>query len=238
MEQILYRLSTARSVFVFCGATALSGPGLRHYWGFAVTLRHTTLDRIPLNEWSARRGDLYLKTHRTQNRLTSVPSVVFEPAIPASERPQTHALDREVTRISSRIKYNVKFFRQFVFVNCNTGCLLRRRTQEISLFWDFTRHRMVISNWNSWTARPLKIGRIICPETSVRNCSSMLHNISKKRRPHLHRCWSLKSRKQNPNFRMLFLWTSDFSKSCYCKSVCLRHICVFHESRLPVNIFF
>jgi hypothetical protein len=32
--------------------------------GFTITLRHTTLGRTPLDEWSARCRDLYLTTHR------------------------------------------------------------------------------------------------------------------------------------------------------------------------------
>jgi hypothetical protein len=46
-------------------ATAPSGPGLSHCPGFTITLRHTTLGRTPLDEWSARRTDLYLTTHNT-----------------------------------------------------------------------------------------------------------------------------------------------------------------------------
>jgi hypothetical protein len=68
--------------------------------GFTITIfRHTTLGRTPLDEWSAGRRDLYLTTHNTHNRQTFMPSVGFEPAIPASERPQTHALDRTATGI-------------------------------------------------------------------------------------------------------------------------------------------
>jgi hypothetical protein len=45
------------------GATARSGPG-SHYRGFTTTLRHTTLCRIPLDEWSAPRRDyLHNKQH-------------------------------------------------------------------------------------------------------------------------------------------------------------------------------
>jgi hypothetical protein len=43
--------------------------------------------RTPLDEWSARRRDLYLTTHNTHNRQTPMPSVVFKPAIPTSKRP-------------------------------------------------------------------------------------------------------------------------------------------------------
>ena len=51
----------------------------------------------PLDEWSARRRDLYLTTHNTHNRQTSMPPVGFEPTISAGERPQTYALDRAAT---------------------------------------------------------------------------------------------------------------------------------------------
>ena len=63
------------------------------------TQRRSTVGRTPLDERSARRRDLYLTTHGTHNRQISMPSVGFEPTIPASERPQTHALDRTATAI-------------------------------------------------------------------------------------------------------------------------------------------
>jgi hypothetical protein len=34
----------------FYGATATIGPGPLHYEGFTITLRHTTVGRIPLDE--------------------------------------------------------------------------------------------------------------------------------------------------------------------------------------------
>jgi len=84
--------------FLNHGATAPpSGPRPPHCLGFTTTLRHTTLGRTPLDEWSAPRTDLYLTTHNTHNRQTSMPPVGFEPTIPAGERPQTHALDRAAT---------------------------------------------------------------------------------------------------------------------------------------------
>ena len=51
--------------------------------------RRTTFGRIPLGEWSACRRDLYLTTHNTHNRQTSMPRVGFEPTISAGERPKT-----------------------------------------------------------------------------------------------------------------------------------------------------
>ena len=63
--------------------------------------RRTTLGRTPLDEWSAFRRDLYLTTHNTQNRQTSMPPVGFEPTISTGERPQAYALDRTATRTGS-----------------------------------------------------------------------------------------------------------------------------------------
>jgi len=60
------------------------------------TQRCTTVGRTPLNEWSARRRDLYLTTHNTQNRH-SCTLLGFEPTISAGERPQTYDLDRAAT---------------------------------------------------------------------------------------------------------------------------------------------
>ena len=50
------------------------------------TQRRATVGRTSLNERSVRCRDLYLTTHNTQNRQTSMPRVGFEPAIAAGER--------------------------------------------------------------------------------------------------------------------------------------------------------
>ena len=68
------------------GATAPSGPGPPHYRGFMITLRHATLGRT---------------RHNTHKRQQSMPPAGFEPAIPASERLQTHPLDRGATGIGT-----------------------------------------------------------------------------------------------------------------------------------------
>jgi hypothetical protein len=72
------------------GATAPSGPGPPHYRGLTITLRHTTPGRTPLDEWSARSKCLYRTTRNTHKRQTSMSTAGLKPAIPASERPQTH----------------------------------------------------------------------------------------------------------------------------------------------------
>jgi hypothetical protein len=63
------------------------------------TQRRTTVGRTPLDEWSARRRDLYLTTHDTHNRPISMPPVGFEPKISTGERPQAARLLRSWVRI-------------------------------------------------------------------------------------------------------------------------------------------
>jgi len=48
---------------------------------------------------SARRTELYLTTYNTNKRQTSMSPAGFESKTPASERPQTHALDRAATGV-------------------------------------------------------------------------------------------------------------------------------------------
>jgi hypothetical protein len=76
------------------------------------TQRRTTVGRTPLDEWSARRRDLYLTTHNTLNRQISTPPVGFEPPIAVGERQQTHALDRVATGTET-------FVYVYVWVNYN-----------------------------------------------------------------------------------------------------------------------
>jgi len=52
------------------------------------TQRRITFSRTPLDEWSARRRDLYLTTHNTHKRQTSMPPLGFESIISAVEGPR------------------------------------------------------------------------------------------------------------------------------------------------------
>jgi hypothetical protein len=61
---------------------------------YLITLSGThVLGRATLDERSGRRGDPYLTTHNIQRRRTAMPPAGSEPAIPANQKPQTHALD-------------------------------------------------------------------------------------------------------------------------------------------------
>jgi len=95
---IAARIFVSRASPPHCAA-ASSGPGPPHYRGFMFTLARTSVDRTPLDELSSRRRDLYLSTHNTHKRQTSVHPQGFKPTIAVSERPQTHALGRAATKI-------------------------------------------------------------------------------------------------------------------------------------------
>jgi hypothetical protein len=77
-------------IIIFSGSAAQRGLWSPRFTGFLITSNDAPQSvGLPLDEWSARRRDLYLITYNTHNRKTSMPSVGFEPTIAAGERPQT-----------------------------------------------------------------------------------------------------------------------------------------------------
>ena len=86
----------------------LSFGAIAHQWGKVSsftrfidhTQRRTTVGRTPLDEWPARRRDLYLTTHNTHNRHTSILLTGFELTVLAGERSQIYALDGAAPRTS------------------------------------------------------------------------------------------------------------------------------------------
>jgi hypothetical protein len=70
------------NTFFFNGAIAPSGSRPSQFWGSWITLRHNTLGRTPLDEWSAHRTTLYLTTHNTHKRRATMPPAGFGPLIP------------------------------------------------------------------------------------------------------------------------------------------------------------
>jgi len=96
--------------FFHHATTALLGRGLliiEDSWSHSV--RHSTLNRTPLDEWLARRRGLYLTTHKTYKRQTSMPPMGFENKIPARELPHTHALDHSATGIGKHLVYAIQY---------------------------------------------------------------------------------------------------------------------------------
>ena len=76
------------------GTTAPCGPEPPHCRGFTITLRHTTLSRTALNEWSARRRDLYPSTYSSQETDFHAPG-----GISTHNPSRRAALDRAATGI-------------------------------------------------------------------------------------------------------------------------------------------
>jgi len=65
-----------------------------------ITLKYTHIPRgTPVDDRSAGRRESTCKTHNIHKRQISMSPLEFEPAIPASERPQNYALDRAATEI-------------------------------------------------------------------------------------------------------------------------------------------
>jgi len=67
-------ICTVRTHFFFlwfCDPTRIMAPSFFRFLDH--TQRHTTVGSTPLDEWSARRRDLYLTTHNIHNRQTSMP---------------------------------------------------------------------------------------------------------------------------------------------------------------------
>jgi len=118
---------------LFLGATVPGGPRPLHNRGFTITLRHTTVGTTPLDEGSGRRRT---STYNIPKRQTSMTPARFEPAIPASERPPTQALDSVdagITKVGSSQGKSC----EFSFVMVKTG---RPYNEQIS------RHKFFLSD--------------------------------------------------------------------------------------------
>ena len=88
------------------GAAAPSGSGPPVYGSFTITLRHTKVGRTPLDEWSARRRDLYVVTNITHKSQTSkTPSEIWthnpNKRAAADPRPRQHGHQKTRTDITS-----------------------------------------------------------------------------------------------------------------------------------------
>ena len=95
------------------------------------TQRRSTVGRTPLEEWSARRRDLYLTTHDIHNRQISMPPVGFEPKISAGElitRPEESyrlycvvVCDLETSRMGAPYVYDISHLRVKLLVRNSEG---------------------------------------------------------------------------------------------------------------------
>jgi len=133
----LLKLFNWNQIFFCCGVVTQRGSWPPHSWGF---LDHTqwriTVSKTPLDEWSARRIDIYLTTHNSHNRQISMPPVGLDPTISAGERQQTYALDRAATETGTYIVLS--------YVNRNLT-LSETRWHNMSLVGTVEKHKTVFS---------------------------------------------------------------------------------------------
>jgi hypothetical protein len=119
---ITFQLDSTINIISSHNPTAPSEPRPPHYRGFTIILRHTTVGRTPVDEWSVRRRDLYLTTHNTHNRQTSMIPAGFEPAILESEQLQNHALDHVATGTSFSL--TVSYVIYVICDMCHVICVI------------------------------------------------------------------------------------------------------------------
>ena len=96
------------SVYLFISGVEVIVSIVHSHW-------HTHIHSMGLL-WTTDQSDAEKKnltTHNTQNTQTSMPLAGFEPAIPASERPQTHALDRAATWIGDSAFVKIIYILRF-----------------------------------------------------------------------------------------------------------------------------
>ena len=121
------------------------GQGLLIYEVSNHTQRRATFGRTPMNEWSARRRDLYLTTHNTHNRQISMPPVRFDPTVSASGRPQTHALDRQLSLNSTN---NLPNYTKHIIIQSTANCLIGLNNIKLSIYWLSLTLQQAMSAWH------------------------------------------------------------------------------------------
>jgi hypothetical protein len=129
------------------------------------------IGRTPLDEWSARRRELYLTKHYTQRRQKSMPQGGFESAMLASEQQHTDALDRNNTGIRSVIVNSLKqtaYCTHHLYLNSGTA------------FWPQTVYLLPSLPRTNFDTIQWRIYRMAsgCVLSEVRNKLSQLTRIS------------------------------------------------------------
>ena len=126
----LYYVITQISTYLIhiFGAIAQLGPLQPHSWSHIQW--HTTVSRTPLDEWSTRCTDRYLTTLNINKRQIPMSPAGFEPAIPASQRPQLLILDRSATGIGT----------------CLIQCAEKYR-ENFNFDFCWSRMTFVVTNW-------------------------------------------------------------------------------------------
>jgi hypothetical protein len=127
--------STTRLIpHFYHGAIAPSGPRPPRWQGFTITLRHTTLGKTPLDQWLSRRRDL-LPYNTQHSQQTSMPPAGLAPTVPASERSQTHAIDRATAGFGIPLFKMPKFILLLLICYVYTAIMTYTRHAESPLYF-------------------------------------------------------------------------------------------------------
>jgi len=101
---------------------------------FTITLRHTTLGRTPLDEWSARRRDLYVTTHNNHDTICTPNGIrIRNPNKQAAADPPLKPI-KEIKNCHSKCESGYEIFHLFLSMsdklyNNNAG------TKYFSIIW-------------------------------------------------------------------------------------------------------
>ena len=129
------------------------------YRCFTITLTHTTLVRTPLDEYSARRRDLYyLTTHNTHKKQTCMPQSGFEPATPPSYRPHTHALHRAAPEIGLFYQMYLSFFWMYILNDKRAARWLRHYATNRQVAGSIPDDVIEIFQWHNPSGRTMTLG--------------------------------------------------------------------------------
>jgi hypothetical protein len=153
-------------------ATAPSGPWPSLYRNCTISLRHTTLGRTPLVGRPAPRRSLYLTTHNTHNRKTSMPPARFKPTVSVSERP--YVWSSVETEIGRKVLFKTRNWRlsftrsnrpvqvSTVLVHCSAkgyALLIHLRAKGYKLPFQLVPWPLDKFFWNfMWTFSPKPVG--------------------------------------------------------------------------------
>jgi hypothetical protein len=123
-------------LFIFNGSKAPWGPKPPHYRDFTITLRHITLGRTPLDEWSARRTDLYLTKHNTHKRDIHVTGGIrtHDPSKRAAADPRLRPRGHW-ERPSLSYKHKIEFYTRLVRGTTGSGIRRLKSPRKRRVLW-------------------------------------------------------------------------------------------------------
>jgi hypothetical protein len=132
-----------------------SGPRHPHCRGFTITLRHTTLSRTLLDEWSVRRRNLYLTTQHSQQTDTHAPGEIrtHNPSKRAAADLRFRSLGHWDWPTWNYWRQNMYIFYTFLKTELSSSILMHSSLQNItSIYYGYILMFRQLYGW-SYTCR-------------------------------------------------------------------------------------